>query len=293
MVGGYQYYVQSPRDSTASTANYTGAADQASRWSPFSSAPSSPLINLLYQQDHPYHPQLGEPLRPPLTHSRRQPLPPTAPTKAPYNWETVDEESEFPNYKLGDRKITRKLLFFWCRVYLMALLVMLSLAFLILWLVCKPKGSLVEVEKVEFSNVALMHGSDRTLVPTEMLFLRSRVALRFHNPSKYFQMAFEPSALTFSYLGVPLAHGKVFGFLLNQQTTHSLEVHMDTQEAPLYGAGPSFELSQDHLNTQLTVSIEVGVSILWNTLRRKFSGELNCSFVLNTSLLKVHHLYCS
>ena len=64
-------------------------------------------------------------------------------------------------------------------------------------------------QDIEFLEFALIHGSDRSQVPTDMLLVDSNVTLSFHNPSRYFHIEFSPTLLALSYLGVPIAHGKV------------------------------------------------------------------------------------
>ncbi|KAH7284987.1 hypothetical protein KP509_33G005700 [Ceratopteris richardii] len=315
MTAAYPYYVQSPRDSTASTTTYPSAAnnisgggnggtaaptaptnsDQGSRYSPFSSAPSSPLINLLYHQS-----ALGEPLHYPFTSSsfpssrraqQQHLLPhPSGPRIVAGKWETLYEDSDSEQ---ASQRSNRNPVFFWCRVYFVALVFMLSLAFLVLWLACRPKSSIVEVQRFDFLDVELMHGTDRTLVPTDLVFIRSQLTVRFRNPSKYFRMVFDPVNLSYSYLGVPLAHGKVPSFRLDQDATHSFRVPMDAEETPIYGAGPSFESSQSGLKADLKIVMDYSVGILWNAVRRRFSREVSCVFVLNVDSLQVQHLSCT
>ena len=69
-------------------------------------------------------------------------------------------------------------------------------------------------------------------------------------------------------------------------------VKMESNEAPLYGAGIGFEALGNEVNVHLKVSINMQVHILQNFLRRQFLQDLSCAVKINLTTQKVFHLTC-
>jgi hypothetical protein len=70
-------------------------------------------------------------------------------------------------------------------------------------------------------------------------------------------------------------------------------VKMNSDEAPLYGAGISFEASGHEVDAHLRISTDVRVRILGSFLRRRFLHDLNCDLKINVTAQKVLHLKCN
>ena len=68
-------------------------------------------------------------------------------------------------------------------------------------------------------------------------------------------------------------------------------VKMESNEAPLYGAGIGFEALGNEVNVHLKVSM-MQVRILQKFLRQQFLYDLSCVDKINLTTQKVFHLTC-
>ncbi|KAJ7296794.1 hypothetical protein O6H91_Y098700 [Diphasiastrum complanatum] len=166
---------------------------------------------------------------------------------------------------------------------------MLCAAFIV-WIVRRPHAPEVTLQGMEFQRLGIGAGSDATGVPTEVINLESRVDMTFRNPSKYFKMFSSPINLQLSYLGVPIASGRVPEFLTDAKAGRPLRVRVKSVLIPLYGAGPILEaLREDQSTVRLTLtgSIDSHVNLVGQFLTRHFTETIHCDIVLNLGNLHV------
>lgn len=202
--------------------------------------------------------------------------------------EEEDDETDEPEYSLFPRGTFRGIgyqsnfciclqLFLWFFVFLGVFTLLFTLA-------TRPPSPVLLVKRIEFQQLRIGQGSDKSGVPTKVFSCNCNVTLDLDNRSEFFGLHLRRARITMSFADLTLATGHGRHLYVDRDSTMTFNVNIAARRKAVYGAGPSMAhlvQSADGLPLVMHIDIESSIRVLWNVVNPTFSQRVVCQIAVN------------
>lgn len=203
--------------------------------------------------------------------------------------EEEDEEemdgAEYSLFKRGRfRGIGYQSNFCICLQLVLWFFVFLGVFTLLFTLATKPPSPVLLVKRIEFMQLRIGQGSDKSGVPTKVFSCNCNVTFDLDNRSEFFGLHLRRTHITLSFADLTLATGHGRHLYVDRDSTMTFNVNVEARRKAVYGAGPSMAhlvQSGDGLPLVVHIDIESRIRVLWNLVSSTFSHRVVCQIAVN------------
>lgn len=170
--------------------------------------------------------------------------------------------------------------------------VFLGIFTLLFTLATKPPSPVLLVKRIDFMQLRIGQGSDKSGVPTKVFSCNCNVTFDLDNRSEFFGLHLSRAHITLSFADLTLATGHGRHLYVDRDSTMTFNVNVGARRKAVYGAGPSMAhlvQSGDGLPLVMHIDIESSIRVLWNVVSPTFSHRVVCQITVNENSAE-HHL---
>lgn len=162
--------------------------------------------------------------------------------------------------------------------------VFLGVFTLLFTLATRPPSPVLLVKRIEFLQLRIGEGADKSGVPTKVFSCNCNVTLDLDNRSEFFGLHVRHVRIAMSFADLTLATGHGRHLYVDRDSTMTFNVNIAARRKAVYGAGPSMaHLVQlgDGLPLEMHIDIESRIRVLWDLVKRSFSHHVVCQIAVN------------
>lgn len=162
--------------------------------------------------------------------------------------------------------------------------VFLGVFTLLFTLATRPPSPVLLVKRIEFQQLRIGEGADKSGVPTKVFSCNCNVTLDLDNRSEFFGLHVRHTRIAMSFADLTLATGHGRHLYVDRDSSMTFNVNIATRRKAVYGAGPSMaHLVQwgDGLPLEMHIDIESRIRVLWSLVKSSFSHHVVCQINVN------------
>ncbi|KAL9242356.1 hypothetical protein vseg_016365 [Gypsophila vaccaria] len=155
----------------------------------------------------------------------------------------------------------------------------------VVWCVSKPFVAQIHLKNIKVNNFYYGEGADIRGVPTKMLTVNISVNITVHNPATFFGIHVSCSTIVLRYYQLTIASGQLDAYYQPRKSWRKTTVNIEGRNIPLYGAGPSFALSNHGDGVPLILEFVMWTqgNVVGKLVKAKHRRKVTCSLNINSN----------